>query len=70
MEAYRGDQKVGDCAEHGHTVAMSNHLKAAPKFASEATERKFWRRIDSSNLLEVGYQSLIRVWLAEKLRDN
>ena len=31
---------------------MSKRLKTIPKFASEATERKFWEQNDSSTLLD------------------
>ena len=54
-----------------------------PKFSSEAQERQFWEAHDSANLVDwveglerikaaanardVPYQSLIKVWLEEKL---
>jgi predicted DNA binding CopG/RHH family protein len=88
---------------------MSKRLKTAPKFASEAVERAFWERNDSTgyldwkkaqlnvlpnlkpstqtislrlaqhlldsikiaaNALDVPYQSLIKVWLQEKLQGS
>jgi predicted DNA binding CopG/RHH family protein len=86
---------------------MSKRLKTIPKFASEAAERAFWEKNDSTGYLDwkkaqltvlpklkpaiqtislqlprhlldsiktaasardVPYQSLIKVWLQEKLR--
>jgi predicted DNA binding CopG/RHH family protein len=86
---------------------MSKRLKAVPKFPSEAAERKFWEKNDSSqyvdwskaqvatfpnlkpstktislrlpqhlldaiktaaNARDVPYQSLIKVWLQEKVQ--
>ncbi len=86
---------------------MSKRLKTMPKFSSEAAERKFWEKNDSSNYLDwskaqvaafpnlkpstktislrlpqhlldaiktaanvrdVPYQSLIKVWLQEKVQ--
>jgi predicted DNA binding CopG/RHH family protein len=86
---------------------MSKRLKTIPKFSSEAAERKFWEKNDSSNYLDwskaqvaafpnlkpstktislrlpqhlldaiktaanardVPYQSLIKVWLQEKVQ--
>jgi predicted DNA binding CopG/RHH family protein len=86
---------------------MSKRLKAAPKFPSEAAERAFWEKNDSTNYLDwskaqvatfpnlkpstktislrlpqhlldaiktaanardVPYQSLIKVWLQEKVQ--
>ena len=88
---------------------MSKRLKSVPKFASEAAERAFWERSDSTEYLDwkkaqlamlpnlkpstqtislrlpqhlldslktaanardVPYQSLIKVWLQEKLRGS
>jgi predicted DNA binding CopG/RHH family protein len=88
---------------------MSKRLKTIPKFASEATERAFWEKNDSTGYLDwkkaqltvlpklkpatqtislrlprdlldsiktaanargVPYQSLIKVWLQEKLRGS
>jgi len=88
---------------------MSNQLKAMPKFASEAEERAFWEKHNSSEYLDwsqgrrivmpnlkpttktislrlprhlldsikaaanardVPYQSLIKVWLQEKLHSH
>ena len=86
---------------------MSKRLKVVPKFSSEAAERKFWEKNDSSqyvdwskaqvatfpnlkpstktislrlpqhlldaiktaaNARDVPYQSLIKVWLQEKVQ--
>jgi predicted DNA binding CopG/RHH family protein len=86
---------------------MSKRLKTIPKFSSEAAERMFWEKNDSSNYLDWGkaqvatfpnlkpstktislrlpqhlldaiktaanardvpYQSLIKVWLQEKVQ--
>lgn len=88
---------------------MSKQLKTIPKFVSEAAERKFWEKHDSSayldwskaksvvfpslkpttktislrlpkhlldsikaaaNARDVPYQSLIKVWLQEKLQGR
>jgi len=88
---------------------MSKPLKAIPKFASEAAERAFWEKHDSTehldwtkaqrvvlpnlkpttktislrlpqhlldsikaaaNARDVPYQSLIKVWLQEKLHQH
>ncbi len=88
---------------------MKKQLKAAPKFANESEERRFWETHDSSEYLDwntaqkvvlpnlkpttktislrmpqhlldslkaaahsrdVPYQSLIKVWLQEKLHDQ
>ena len=88
---------------------MKKRLKAIPKFASEAAERAFWEKNDSTvymdwkkahvavlpnlqpstqtislrlpqhlldsiksaaNARDVPYQSLIKVWLQEKLQDS
>jgi predicted DNA binding CopG/RHH family protein len=88
---------------------MSKRLKTIPKFASEATERAFWEKNDSTGYLDwkkaqltvlpklkpatqtislrlprhlldsiktaanargLPYQSLIKVWLQEKLRGS
>lgn len=88
---------------------MSKRLKSVPKFASEAAERAFWEKNDSTEYLDwktaertvlpnlkpstqtislrlpqylldsiksaanardVPYQSLIKVWLREKLQDS
>ena len=88
---------------------MNKRLKPIPKFASEAAERAFWEKNDSTvymdwkkaqvavlpnlkpstqtislrlpqhlldsiksaaNARDVPYQSLIKVWLQEKLRDS
>jgi predicted DNA binding CopG/RHH family protein len=88
---------------------MSKRIKRIPKFASEAAERTFWEKSDSSvyldwkkapltvlpklkpatqtislrlpqhlldsikmaaNARDLPYQSLIKVWLQEKLRDS
>lgn len=88
---------------------MSKRLKAIPKFASEAAEKAFWEKNDSTNYIDwtkaqpvslpnlkpstktislrlpqhlldaiksaansrdVPYQSLIKVWLQEKLRSH
>ncbi len=88
---------------------MSKQLKIAPKFASEAEERRFWETHDSTDYLDwsqaqrvvlpnlkpttktislrlpqhlldsikaaanardVPYQSLIKVWLKEKLHSH
>jgi predicted DNA binding CopG/RHH family protein len=88
---------------------MSKQLKAVPRFASEAEERAFWEKHDSSEYLDwsqarrvvmpnlkpttktislrlpqhlldsikaaanardVPYQSLIKVWLQEKLHSH
>lgn len=88
---------------------MSKRLKAIPKFSSEAAERTFWEKNDSSryvdwskaqvatfpnlkpstktislrlpqhlldaiktaaNARDVPYQSLIKVWLQEKVRRS
>jgi hypothetical protein len=49
---------------------MSKRLKTIPKFPSEAAERTFWEKNDSSKYLnarDVPYQSLIKVWLQEKV---
>ena len=87
---------------------MSKKIKAAPKFKSEAAERKFWEARDSAELVDwskagratfpnlkpstqsislrlpshlleriksaanardVPYQSLIKVWLEEKVKS-
>jgi predicted DNA binding CopG/RHH family protein len=87
---------------------MNKRLKPIPKFASEAAERAFWEKYDSTvymdwkkaqvavlpnlkpstqtislrlpqhlldsiksaaNSRDVPYQSLIKVWLQEKLQD-
>ncbi len=88
---------------------MNKRLKPIPKFASEAAERAFWEKNDSTvhmnwkkaqvavlpnlkpstqtislrlpqhlldsiksaaNARDVPYQSLIKVWLQEKLQDS
>ena len=88
---------------------MSKRIKTIPKFASEAAERTFWEKSDSTEYLDwkkaqltvlsklkpatqtislrlpqhlldsikiaanardVSYQSLIKVWLQEKLRGS
>jgi predicted DNA binding CopG/RHH family protein len=88
---------------------MNKRLKLIPKFASEAAERAFWEKNDSTvymdwkeaqvavlpnlkpstqtislrlpqhlldsiksaaNARDVPYQSLIKVWLQEKLQDS
>lgn len=88
---------------------MNKRLKPIPKFASEAAERAFWEKNDSTvymdwknaqvavlpnlkpstqtislrlpqhlldsiksaaNSRDVPYQSLIKVWLQEKLQDS
>jgi predicted DNA binding CopG/RHH family protein len=88
---------------------MNKRLKPIPKFASEAAERSFWEKNDSTvymdwkkaqvavlpnlkpstqtislrlpqhlldsiksaaNARDVPYQSLIKVWLQEKLQDS
>jgi predicted DNA binding CopG/RHH family protein len=88
---------------------MNKHLKLIPKLASEAAERAFWEKNDSTvymdwkgaqaavlpnlkpstqtislrlpqhlldsiksaaNARDVPYQSLIKVWLQEKLHDS
>ena len=88
---------------------MNKRLKPIPKFASEAAERTFWEKNDSTvymdwkkaqvavlpnlkpstqtislrlpqhlldsiksaaNARDVPYQSLIKVWLQEKLQDS
>ncbi len=88
---------------------MNRRLKPIPKFASEAAERAFWEKNDSTvymdwkkaqvavlpnlkpstqtislrlpqhlldsiksaaNARDVPYQSLIKVWLQEKLQDS
>ena len=88
---------------------MNKRLKSIPKFASEAAERAFWEKNDSTvfmdwkkaqvavlpnlkpstqtislrlpqhlldsikiaaNARDVPYQSLIKVWLQEKLQDS
>jgi predicted DNA binding CopG/RHH family protein len=88
---------------------MNKRLKPTPKFASEAVERAFWEKNDSTvyvdwkkaqvavlpnlkpstqtislrlpqhlldsiksaaNSRDVPYQSLIKVWLQEKLQDS
>ena len=88
---------------------MNKRLKPIPKFASEAAERAFWEKNDSTvymdwkkaqvavlpnlkpstqtislrlpqhlldsiksaaNARDVPYQSLIKVWLREKLHDS
>jgi predicted DNA binding CopG/RHH family protein len=88
---------------------MNNRLRPIPKFASEAAERAFWEKNDSTvymdwkkaqvavlpnlkpstqtislrlpqhlldsiksaaNARDVPYQSLIKVWLQEKLQDS
>lgn len=88
---------------------MNKRLKPIPKFASEARERAFWEKNDSTvymdwkkaqvavlpnlkpstqtislrlpqhlldsiksaaNARDVPYQSLIKVWLQEKLQDS
>ena len=88
---------------------MNKGLKSIPKFASEAAERAFWEKNDSTvymdwkkaqvavlpnlkpstqtislrlpqhlldsiksaaNARDVPYQSLIKVWLQEKLQDS
>jgi predicted DNA binding CopG/RHH family protein len=88
---------------------MNKRLKPIPKFASEATERAFWEKNDSTaymdwkkaqaavlpnlkpstqtislrlpqhlldsiksaaNARDVPYQSLIKVWLQEKLQNS
>jgi hypothetical protein len=52
-------------------------LKPIPSFETEAQERKFWETHDSTDYLDlskaqrkcdVPYQSLIKMWLAEKVR--
>jgi predicted DNA binding CopG/RHH family protein len=88
---------------------MNKHLKTAPKFTSEAAEKAFWEKNDSTayldwkksqlavfpnlkpstqtislrlpqhlldsiktaaNARDVPYQSLIKVWLQEKLQGS
>ena len=88
---------------------MNKRLKSIPKFASEAADRAFWEKNDSTvymdwknaqvavlpnlkpstqtislrlpqhlldsiksaaNARDVPYQSLIKVWLQEKLQDS
>jgi hypothetical protein len=59
---------------------MNKRLKPLPKFASGAAERAFWEKNDSTGYLDwkkaaanardVPYQSLIKVWLQEKLQGS
>lgn len=53
---------------------MKKPTKTTPKFATEAQERAFWEQHDSikaaANSRDVPYQSLIKVWLQEKLHSH
>jgi hypothetical protein len=56
---------------------MSKRLKAVAKFPDEASERAFWETKGSTgsiktaaNARDVPYQSLIKVWLQEKLQES
>ena len=59
---------------------MNKRLKTLPNFATEAEERAFWESHDSSdyvdwskaaaNSRDVPYQSLIKVWLQEKVEQR
>jgi predicted DNA binding CopG/RHH family protein len=58
---------------------MSKRLKTIPKLASEAAERAFSLRLPrhlldsikiAANARGVPYQSLIKVWLQEKLQGS
>jgi uncharacterized DUF497 family protein len=107
----RGDGKlirvISGRDMHRNEPTMSKRLKTIPKFSSEAAERTFWEKNDSSNYLDwskaqvaafpnlkpstktislrlpqhlldaiktaanardVPYQSLIKVWLQEKVQ--
>jgi hypothetical protein len=59
----------------------ARNVKPIPKFRSEAKEREFWeskRLADSlldgirqqANKMDVPYQSLMKIWLTEKLREQ
>ncbi len=59
---------------------MNKQYKTVPKFASEVEERAFWEAHESTDYLDwnkatanardVPYQSLIKVWLQERLHSH
>jgi hypothetical protein len=48
---------------------MASIKKQIPKFRSEEDERKFWAKI-LANKRDVPYQSLLKVFLAERLEKE